>query len=282
MSGDHVDFAGSDVYIFVQEFEKELQGQSDRGLVIVGTAGLDMMLEGLLGQRLNGEVKREEMFGGNAPLNDFSARIKLALSLGLISRNEQQELMRVRKIRNKVAHQVDASLSSDSLGDACMALSLCTKLYVPPVIPMADLGDGSKGIPLDWDDPTVVWPLLDLNMPNADDPRERFAATIRVLLRILAARALDEPNRMPPPSDFAYPEEPLKKSLAHVESQLKQSEALLQRLRDIRDELRSHGQSIEEDRDNEETADDVQRNKMVMRVAEYSNEVVRRSRLAKR
>lgn len=98
-----VDFMGSDLNSFINELERELNGQSDRGLVIVGAAGLDMMLEGLLTQRLNGEVKREEIFGGNGPLSEFSARIKLAFGLGLISRKEQRELMLVRKIRNKIA-----------------------------------------------------------------------------------------------------------------------------------------------------------------------------------
>jgi hypothetical protein len=241
-----------------------------------------MMLEGLLSQRLNGQVKREEMFGGTGPLSEFSARIKLAVSLGLISRNEQQELMLVRKIRNKVAHQVNASLNSDSLRDACMALSLCTTLYVPPVIPMADLGSGSKGIPNDWEDPTVVWPVVDLDLPNAADPRERFAATIRVLLRILAARSSDVPEKLLPPSEFTHPEEPLEKTLALIERQFEQSEALMQRLREMRDELRSLGvPSIEEDSGNEESADDARRNKVVMHIAQYSNEVIRRSRFAK-
>jgi hypothetical protein len=251
--------------------------------VIVGTTGLEMMLEGLLSQRLNGEVKREEMFGGSGPLNEFSARIKLAVGLGLISRSEQRELMIVRKIRNKMAHQINVSLDSDSLGDACMALSLCTQLYVPQVIPMTDLGDGSMGIPQDWDDPTVIWPVVDLNMPNAADPRERFAATIRVLLRILAARASEAPNKLQPPPEFTHPEEPFEKSLAHIESQLRQSEAMLQRLREIKVELRSHGKpGMEEDPSNEESADDLQQNMAVMRIARYSNEVIRRSRLAKR
>lgn len=164
-----------------------------------------------------------------------------------------------------------------------MELSLCTKLYVPQEIPMTDLGDGSKGIPHDWDDPTVIWPVIDLNMPNALDPRERFAATIRVLLRILAARASEAPNKLQPPSEFTHPEELFEKSLAHIESQLRQSEAMLRRLREIQAKLRSHGKSgMEEDPSNEESADDVERNMAVMRIARYSSEVIRRSRLAKR
>jgi hypothetical protein len=271
---------GTDLQIFVDEFEKELEGQSDRGLVIVGAAGLDVVLEGLLSEHLNGEVRREEMFGPNGPLNEFSSRIKMAVSLGLISKDERQELELVRRIRNKAAHQVNATLSSDSLRDLCMALTLGTKLHTPKVIPLADLPEGSKGIPEDLNDPRVTLPTVDLSLPDSEIPKSRFAATVRVLLRILVARTVDVPQKRSPAKDFAHPEEPLEKALTQISGKLRESEEQLSHMRHLRDQLAAHGHPTDEqDSDLAEIEADFHQLRMMQRFSEYSSQVIRRSRL---
>lgn len=275
-----MNFEGRELQIFVEEFEKELEGQSDRGLVILGAAGLDVVLEGLLTECLNGEVKREQMFGPNGPLSEFASRIKMALSLGLISTAEYKELELVRRIRNKAAHEVNASLSSDSLRDLCLALTLGVKLYTPQNIPFAEFPNGNKGIPHNLQDPRIELPRVDLSLPDPSNPRNRFASTVRVLLRILSARTSDVPGKRSPPRDFDHPEEPLEKALIQTSTRLKESEDLLAQMKQLRDQLIVHDCSTEEQdsgiSDHESLLNKI---RMMHRVGEYSNEVIRRSRL---
>lgn len=274
-------FDGVEMQIFVDEFEKELEGQSDRGLVIVGAAGLDVVLEGLLSAHLNDEVRREEIFGPNGPLGEFSSRIKMATSLGLISKSERRELELVRRIRNKTAHEVNATLATDSLRDLCMTLELGKKLYAPKVIPAAVFPGGTKGIPTDLDDPRVAFPTVDLNLPDATNPKSVFAASVRVLLRILVARTVTAPAQASPPADFMHPEEPVKKSMTKVSSQLQEAETLLEEMKHLRDRLKQHGSPVAEQEG--EIADleaKSQKLKTMLHIANYSNEVIRRSRLS--
>jgi hypothetical protein len=274
-------FEGVEMQIFVDEFEKELEGQSDRGLVIVGAAGLDVVLEGLLSAHLNDEVKREEMFGPNGPLGEFSSRIKMAASLGLISKDERRELELVRRIRNKTAHEVNATLSGDSLRDLCMTLVLGTRLYAPKVIPAATLAGGTRGIPTDLDDPRVTFPIVDLTLPDSSNPRNVFAASVRVLLRILVARTVTVPAKRCPPADFMHPEEPLEKSMTQVSSQLEKAEVLLEEMKNLRDRLKENGRPVvEQNADIADLESLSQKLKTMQQVADYSNEVIRRSQLS--
>ena len=47
---------------------------------------------------------QESIFDSNGPLSTFSAKIKLAYSLGLIDRSSFEDLETVRRIRNRFAH----------------------------------------------------------------------------------------------------------------------------------------------------------------------------------
>lgn len=278
LAGDRME--GDDVRIFIDEFKKELEGQSDRGLVVVGAAGLDVVLESLLSVQLNDEIRREDMFGSsNGPLGEFGSRIKVAAALGLISRDERRELGIVRRIRNEAAHKVNVNLSSGSLRDLCMALKLGVKLYYPEVIPLADLPGGSKGIPDDLSDPDIALPVVDLEMPGAGDPRERFAATVQVLLRSVWARTFDVPDKRTPPPEFVYPEDPTNKALIQTSRTLGEMEANLEQMKDIRDQLRAHGfPTDDEDRGIVEVEPLLYELRRQQKTYEYFHEVVRRSR----
>jgi len=86
---------------FLNEFNKE----SDKGAVLAAGAYLDERLLEMLRTFL-ADVKETEdlLFGFNAPLGTFSARIKASYSLGLIEKNEFDELQIIRKIRNEFSH----------------------------------------------------------------------------------------------------------------------------------------------------------------------------------
>ena len=86
---------------FLEEFNKE----SDRGGVLIAAAYLDEILGEIL-KVFMVEVKeaQEMIFGFNAPIGTFSARIKASYSFGLIEENEFKELNIIRKIRNEFGH----------------------------------------------------------------------------------------------------------------------------------------------------------------------------------
>lgn len=87
-----------------------LMEESDRGCVLVGVAYLDEEVQLLLRESFESakEVVRKAvdplLKGGFAPLGSFSARIKLALALGLIDLEVHDVLDRLRELRNAFAH----------------------------------------------------------------------------------------------------------------------------------------------------------------------------------
>lgn len=77
----------------------------ERGLVLTLAAFAEEALGDLLGQfMLPGDAATALLQGFNAPLGSFSARIKAAFALGLLTNRQQENLERLRRIRNEFAH----------------------------------------------------------------------------------------------------------------------------------------------------------------------------------
>ncbi len=97
----------------------DLAGESDRGCVLVGAALLEERLEELFRAVFNrnsaSKKLQDSLFESNGPLATFSAKVKLAYSLGLVDKSIFDDLETVRRIRNEFAHsaeEVDFSGSS--------------------------------------------------------------------------------------------------------------------------------------------------------------------------
>lgn len=94
-------------------FNKDLQGETDRGTAIVGAS----VLEGLLGQLVERSLiddepaSRELLANPYAPLGTFASRITAAYCLGLIRDMERHDLKLVKNIRNTFAHACQVSVS---------------------------------------------------------------------------------------------------------------------------------------------------------------------------
>lgn len=105
-----------------QRFEElftEMFSESDRGCILIGASVLDETLGLYLRSRLerNDHVAKhaaEALFSGMGPLSSFSSRIKLAYCLGLIEKWEFEDLERIRKIRNKAAHEYSGKSFADN------------------------------------------------------------------------------------------------------------------------------------------------------------------------
>lgn len=107
----------------------ELEAQSDRGVAIVGAALLDAKLEEAL--RLSfvpglpeSELK-ELVDGPAAPLNSFAGKARLAHALGLVGDKSYADLQKIRKVRNRFAHELKVKAFDDAL-----VTSLCDGLLL--------------------------------------------------------------------------------------------------------------------------------------------------------
>lgn len=92
----------------VMDFRSALTKETDRGCALFAVAYLDKALSDLLFCAFAYDKKIETgLFGGTAPLANFSSRIKLAFYLGKISKAERRDLDILRKIRNDFAHKAE-------------------------------------------------------------------------------------------------------------------------------------------------------------------------------
>ena len=102
-----------------------LRDLDDRGLVLSLAAFAEDALGSLLREfMVPSEATKLLLDGFNAPLGTFSARIKACLALGLIAKDQYNDLERLRKIRNEFAHHWrHVGLSSHSVAGHVAALS---------------------------------------------------------------------------------------------------------------------------------------------------------------
>src|SRR5690606_31044209 len=80
--------------------------ESDRGCALMAAAFLESEIENLLKIKLIGTNSFiKELFSFNGPLGTFSSKIKMAYSLGLISKYTMGDLDIIRRIRNSFGHE---------------------------------------------------------------------------------------------------------------------------------------------------------------------------------
>lgn len=104
-----------------QEFRMALSTESDRGCALFAAAYLDVSLGDLLRCCLVFKKKMDdELFKGQSPLSTFSARIKMAYYIGLLSQSERADLEIIRGIRNEFAHHPEyLDFEVQSIRDRC-------------------------------------------------------------------------------------------------------------------------------------------------------------------
>jgi hypothetical protein len=83
---------------------KLVEGESDRGVILILAAYLDELLADLLRTACVSPEVAEDILDVRRPAGDFESRISLCLAFGLIHPTEATALQAVRKIRNSAAH----------------------------------------------------------------------------------------------------------------------------------------------------------------------------------
>lgn len=101
---------------YIDELLKEQKHGSDRALVLVAVTMVDDLLQRLLHLSMIEDADKNELFSGDgAPLGAFSKKIKVAYSLGLLTKIEKECCDTLRRMRNEMAHTLGANLSSASM-----------------------------------------------------------------------------------------------------------------------------------------------------------------------
>ena len=105
----------------INEFMSAFSKETDRGSAILGAAVLDEKLREILSHTLKDCKQAKSLLREGGAISSFSARLDLAISLGLIDNKEYETCNVVRKIRNKFAHEFDHDLSftNQSVKDHC-------------------------------------------------------------------------------------------------------------------------------------------------------------------
>lgn len=197
-----------DVQRLVDELETEFNAATDRGLPLVGAAGMDRMLEILIDTISRDGTDTECLFTTRGPMSDFSSKIMIAHAFALISNDERRELDLIRKVRNLMAHELGISFVHSEIQDRCRELVIAERLYTPDAYPALTVNGISHITPSDDLIRNADLPVVDLRMPNANDPRRRFHASLKAMTRVLGARislcrfGLNDPAEFSTPVDL--------------------------------------------------------------------------------
>lgn len=101
-----------------------------RGMALIATGFIDELLRRTIEAFLvDGAAASAMLNGFNAPLGTFSARAAAATALGLLYEKEARDIERLRKIRNRFAHQVHVSFDDQSIRDMCFQLECAAQDY---------------------------------------------------------------------------------------------------------------------------------------------------------
>lgn len=188
----------------LNEFDKEIDNNSDRGLVLICGSILDVILEDLLKSFLITKSKIDkDMFTFGRPLGNFDAKIVTSFYLGLITDNERSNLSFIRGLRNRFAHDIfDVSFNNNDIENICSNFYIPKDAYVPTKLPLMKEGSEEQS-------------SVDLNpIKEKTSAKDRFIVTFRYLYMNLVNRTFYE--------DLCKREEFTKVYKAHESAELSQ------------------------------------------------------------
>ncbi len=108
------------------EWMQNIQLADDHGCILMGVGYVESLLGDLLSARMIAESKVPDvLLRDRGALGSLSARIDATVAFGVISPELGAELHRLRKIRNRAAHEYKPmSLEKPPVSDMCNALRL--------------------------------------------------------------------------------------------------------------------------------------------------------------
>jgi DNA-binding MltR family transcriptional regulator len=107
---------------------EELRSVSDRAAATVGAVLVEQRLEEAIRIRFQRDTKiEEELFRSSGPMGSFSAKIRLAFLMNMLSREAYKDLDNLKTIRNRFAHDLAITFETPSIKDRCANFSLVEK-----------------------------------------------------------------------------------------------------------------------------------------------------------
>jgi DNA-binding MltR family transcriptional regulator len=166
----------------LQELTADLD---ERGLVLALAAFAEEALGDLLAAFMQpGEASSALLDGFNAPLGTFSARIMATAALGLITPAQQENLDRLRRIRNEFAHSWEpVSFSDQRLASHIAALRYSPLINEPP----RDVTDKVR---------TLISALLTELRSTTHQIRRNGWSARTIGTHLIPGLALDTPNQV--------------------------------------------------------------------------------------
>jgi hypothetical protein len=112
-----------DALLAFHELFNERATVDERAIAIVGVTFLDMILEHtLINFMVDDEKEMRKLLGVDRAMGAFSSRVTAAYCLGLICKTVRDDLRTVGKIRNRFAHELQASFEEEPIRGWCLAL----------------------------------------------------------------------------------------------------------------------------------------------------------------
>ena len=115
----------------VEPLYDNLNEGSDLAVALIGAAYLDQCLGSLLKQKfIDSSISEKLLEPGSGLLGEFTARARLAYSLGLIEKPIYVDLITIVEIRNIFAHShLTISFKDEIVADKCNTLHFAQGLY---------------------------------------------------------------------------------------------------------------------------------------------------------
>ncbi len=117
-----------------------LKNESGRGAILVGVAYLEEVLAEVIAAHVRVHDWDKELFTMDGPVGTFSAKIKMAGALGMVTPEEAKTLDALREVRNSAAHfdrKFDAGFAVDFDNDRVIRRLEASPLYAKVI-------DGSR------------------------------------------------------------------------------------------------------------------------------------------
>lgn len=108
----------------IKSMDEEFRHESDRVVAIVGAAYLESLFEHLFQALFIDDAEEmDRLLRADAPLGSFGARCQLAYCLGLIAKDQLDDLRIIGKIRNSFAHNFNSlTFNGPPVRDLCVNL----------------------------------------------------------------------------------------------------------------------------------------------------------------
>lgn len=175
---------------------KELSGESDRAVAIVGGSYIELSLTDALKVYLHRNKKiANDLFAMSGPLGSFSSKIDLGYLVGIYGSAAHSDFVAVKKIRNAFAHSLEvADFKTEKVKMLAGNLKLCERYTIDQDDheKIRNRGDLKGKLVRDW----PFWIFVKDRKAALNDPRERYVMTMQVLLYGLV---LPSKTEMPTP-----------------------------------------------------------------------------------